>query len=230
MAGRGDLLALGGNKHSDMVPANVSARRDHTSSRSLRDCAAGVGGIRTGDVGSFAGSSAYCGDPTGRAQLSDLFRGFAAPGSGRDHRRSIPSRRNAGCDVHCTGGGFISASQRSIGRGSGNCVTRRTLLFMTACSVSGLGASGTFSGSPGGVLNIRVSGLRNSEGVVGAAVFQSPRGWPEDHHSAYRRGAALIAGSEAMIEFEHLPAGRYAVVVLHDENSNEKLDRNFLGF
>jgi uncharacterized protein (DUF2141 family) len=96
---------------------------------------------------------------------------------------------------------------------------------MTACSVSGSGASGTFSDSPDGVLNIRVSGLRNSKGVVGAAVFQSPRGWPEDHHNAYRRGAAPIAGAEAMIEFKHLPAGRYAVVVLHDENSNEKLDR-----
>jgi uncharacterized protein (DUF2141 family) len=34
---------------------------------------------------------------------------------------------------------------------------------------------------------------------------------------------------ETVLEVHNLPAGEYAVVVLHDENSNKKLDRNWLG-
>jgi uncharacterized protein (DUF2141 family) len=109
-------------------------------------------------------------------------------------------------------------------------VTRRLLLFVTACSACRIGAGGRLWVSPEGRLTIRVSGFRNSKGVLGAAVFQTPRGWPEDQHSAYRRGAVPIVGRQASIVFEPLSAGRYAVVVLHDENSNERLDRNFLGF
>jgi len=37
-----------------------------------------------------------------------------------------------------------------------------------------------------------------------------------------------IAGTESSAQVS-LPPGRYALVVLHDENSNHKLDRNFLG-
>lgn len=37
------------------------------------------------------------------------------------------------------------------------------------------------------------------------------------------------AGGEVVLVFSDVPAGRYAVSVYHDENDNNKLDRNFIG-
>ena len=78
-------------------------------------------------------------------------------------------------------------------------------------------------------LIVHVSGVRNQKGVVGATLFTSPDGWPENNDNAYVHGPFPISGSTATVTFEHLPPGRYAVAVLHDENRNKKLDRNFLG-
>jgi uncharacterized protein (DUF2141 family) len=76
-------------------------------------------------------------------------------------------------------------------------------------------------------LIIHVTGFRNQKGVAGGTVFKSPNGWPEDNAKSYIQGPFPIAGNHATLTFS-LPPGRYAVAVLHDENSNGKLDRNFL--
>ena len=40
----------------------------------------------------------------------------------------------------------------------------------------------------------------------------------------------IVAGAhEATAVMENLPPGDYGVVVIHDENENKKLDRNFIG-
>ncbi len=38
--------------------------------------------------------------------------------------------------------------------------------------------------------------------------------------------AITITGDSAVLKFVHVPAGRYGIVVLHDENANHRLDRN----
>jgi uncharacterized protein (DUF2141 family) len=74
-------------------------------------------------------------------------------------------------------------------------------------------------------LNVQVSGFRNSKGVIGAAVFASSAGWPEDDSKSLARGALPVNISGIDLTF-HVPPGRYAMVVLHDENANHHLDRN----
>src|SRR5262245_66614833 len=86
------------------------------------------------------------------------------------------------------------------------------------------------SGSPElHTLTIAVDGVANSKGMVGVLVFNSPAGWPE-HVSAALRSKA-VAPQEGLTELAitGLPTGDYAVVVLHDENKNKKLDRDWLG-
>lgn len=78
-------------------------------------------------------------------------------------------------------------------------------------------------------LIVHVTGVRNQKGVVGGALFTSGNGWPEDETKSFAHGPFPITGSTATLTFRHLPARRYGVVVLHDENSNKKLDRNFFG-
>jgi uncharacterized protein (DUF2141 family) len=83
-------------------------------------------------------------------------------------------------------------------------------------------------GKPLCKLRIHVTGFRNDKGKVGGVIFASPAGWPEDRSRAVVHGGFDIHNRQATEEFE-VPAGRYAVAVIHDENENQKLDRNFLG-
>jgi uncharacterized protein (DUF2141 family) len=77
-------------------------------------------------------------------------------------------------------------------------------------------------------LQIHTTGFRNDTGTAGTLVFASPAGWPEDQSHAFVWGGFPIANHQADPAFR-VPPGRYAAVVIHDENSNMKLDRNFLG-
>jgi uncharacterized protein (DUF2141 family) len=84
------------------------------------------------------------------------------------------------------------------------------------------------TGQPLCTLRIHVTGFRNNKGKAGGTVFASPDGWPEQNSKSLVHGPFPIANEQATEEF-HLPAGKYAVGVIHDENMNHKLDRNFLG-
>ena len=92
-------------------------------------------------------------------------------------------------------------------------------------------ASSASDAQAGCALRIHVDGLRNSTGVVGSIVFKSPDGWPENKEKSFRHGPTPIAPGErrATVVWEHLSPGDYGVAVIHDENRNAKLDRNFIG-
>jgi uncharacterized protein (DUF2141 family) len=78
------------------------------------------------------------------------------------------------------------------------------------------------------MLQVHITGFRNNNGTAGGVVFSSPNGWPDHRTQAIVQGGFPIAGNQALQTFQ-VPPGRYAVVVIHDENSNMKLDRNFFG-
>ena len=77
-------------------------------------------------------------------------------------------------------------------------------------------------------LTIIAEDVRNSRGMIGVLIFNSARGWPEDVEAAFRAKATPAQPGPTTVIFEDLPPGTYAAVVLHDENENKKLDRNFL--
>lgn len=83
-------------------------------------------------------------------------------------------------------------------------------------------------GEPLCTLDIHVEGFRNDIGDAGGAVYASPAGWPEDTAKSIVHGGFPIQGDQSTETFK-IPPGRYGVVVIHDENSNEKLDRNIFG-
>ena len=85
-------------------------------------------------------------------------------------------------------------------------------------------------GASTGVLTIKVTGVRNAKGKIGVALFQGEAGFP-DGSKALRKQQAEIDGrsQSAEVVFRDLPPGIYAISVLHDENMNGKLDKNFLG-
>ena len=110
-----------------------------------------------------------------------------------------------------------------------------TLINLTNVAVSGLLmcmsprlAGGQTPACPG--MHVTILNIRNGIGTVDCALFNSPEGFPTDVlRSAVRLVAMKVPNLEARCDFENIPAGTYALVVLHDENMNGKLDTNWAG-
>jgi len=82
-----------------------------------------------------------------------------------------------------------------------------------------------------GKLHIEITNLRNQQGHVLVSLFaeEGKKGFPEEAAQAYRKAKVPIENLKAVVDFENLPYGTYAVAVMHDENDNGKMDKNFLG-
>jgi uncharacterized protein (DUF2141 family) len=85
--------------------------------------------------------------------------------------------------------------------------------------------------STNATLTIRVVGARNTKGKIRVALFRSAEGFPGDASKAFRLENAPIDPQtlSSQIVLAGVPAGEYAVSVFHDENMNEKLDKNLMG-
>ena len=84
------------------------------------------------------------------------------------------------------------------------------------------------SACPG--IHVKILDIRNSTGTVACALFESPTGFPSEFlHSATNVMIIKINKSQARCDFMDIPPGTYAMVVIHDENMNGKLDTNALG-
>jgi uncharacterized protein (DUF2141 family) len=79
------------------------------------------------------------------------------------------------------------------------------------------------------LIHVEVTGLRNDTGQVGCNVYSSAAGFPTDTSKALHGVLSPIKNKKASCDFSGLPAGRYAVSVMHDENSSGKVETNFLG-
>jgi len=79
------------------------------------------------------------------------------------------------------------------------------------------------------LIHVEVVDLHNDIGQVGYSVYSSAAGFPTDQSKALHSTLTPIKDKKATCDFSSLPVGRYAIAVTHDENSNGKLDRNFMG-
>jgi uncharacterized protein (DUF2141 family) len=86
------------------------------------------------------------------------------------------------------------------------------------------GADAQTAGVAPGDLTVRFEGLRSSKGLIRACMTRNPAFYPdcEKDPAAFKMSVAAQTG--AMMEISNVPPGDYALVVLHDENSNAKVD------
>lgn len=80
-----------------------------------------------------------------------------------------------------------------------------------------------------GVLSMRLVDLRSSAGKIGCLLYASEKGFPKDASSALQVKWCPIANKESTCAFDPIAAGTYAVVCIHDENENGKMDSSFFG-
>jgi uncharacterized protein (DUF2141 family) len=79
------------------------------------------------------------------------------------------------------------------------------------------------------VIHVEISGFHSDKGKAMCALYSSADGFPGKAEKAVAKIKSDIAGGQAVCEFSAIAPGTYAVSVFHDENSNGKLDRNFIG-
>ena len=78
-------------------------------------------------------------------------------------------------------------------------------------------------------IHVDVVGLHNNKGQVLCSLFASAIGFPKKDDKAVAHYTAKISNRQASCEFVGIAPGTYAVSAFHDENSNGKLDTNFMG-
>lgn len=78
--------------------------------------------------------------------------------------------------------------------------------------------------SPIADLTVAVEGLRSQRGQVLVCLTTSARAFPDCSRDPHARRMAVPAPAAGAIVFAGVPAGHYAVSLLHDENGNGKAD------
>jgi uncharacterized protein (DUF2141 family) len=78
------------------------------------------------------------------------------------------------------------------------------------------------------VIHVEIGGLHSDKGQMRCALFSSAADFPKQVDKAVMQKTVAIANRHAVCEFPGTPPGTYAVSVFHDENSNGKLDTNFI--
>jgi uncharacterized protein (DUF2141 family) len=78
-------------------------------------------------------------------------------------------------------------------------------------------------------LTIEVKDLRNSNGSVLFALYNREDAFPDEHYKKYfKKLTGEIVNGASSVTFKNLPAGKYAVNILHDENNDGKIKKGLI--
>ena len=101
----------------------------------------------------------------------------------------------------------------------------KTLLIVPALIATSLALPASLAHA--GELTVNITDVRASKGSLLVSVLASEEGWKGQQKPVAMEKLAAT-GQDAVLKFQ-LPAGSYAVQVLHDENDNGALDFNAMG-
>ncbi len=73
-------------------------------------------------------------------------------------------------------------------------------------------------------VSVVVTGMRNATGQILACLTADPKAFPDCSKDPAARTATVRADALVRINFGGVPAGRYAISLIHDENANRKMD------
>lgn len=72
-------------------------------------------------------------------------------------------------------------------------------------------------------INVSITGIRNSDGVIRCGLFNAPVGFREPGKEMME-ATSQISGGRASCAFKSVPAGTYAIAVFHAERGERKMD------
>lgn len=89
---------------------------------------------------------------------------------------------------------------------------------------------GSATPPPGPQLDVTVTGLHSSKGQLVACIWRDKPGFPSCEKSKSAQRRVIPVSGETMRLSLPLPGpGKYAVTVIHDEDSNGRMKHNFIG-
>ena len=75
-------------------------------------------------------------------------------------------------------------------------------------------------------ITVDITGLRNAKGMVWLCMSANPKLFPEGcDKDPNRRSVSIKASDPGTLGIRDVAPGRYAIVLLHDENGNRKMDK-----
>lgn len=78
-------------------------------------------------------------------------------------------------------------------------------------------------------IKVSISNLRNNNGHILISLFKGGEGYPDKPEKAYRIAKANIADNKSTLLISNIVAGNYVIAILHDENDDQKMNKNFFG-
>ncbi len=79
-------------------------------------------------------------------------------------------------------------------------------------------------------LQVSISGASSDTGSIRILVFSKPSGFPDQVKQAVRSISLPSKNGKASFKLTDLPAGTYAIGVIHDQDNNGKLSTNAVGY
>jgi uncharacterized protein (DUF2141 family) len=79
-------------------------------------------------------------------------------------------------------------------------------------------------------LQVSISGASSDAGSIRILVFSKPSGFPDQVKQAVRSISLPPKSGKASFKLTDLPAGTYAIGVIHDLDNNGKLSTNAVGY
>ena len=78
----------------------------------------------------------------------------------------------------------------------------------------------------GADLTVKITGLRNTNGIVIVSLYNRTDAFPdEDFQKRITYTTTPIHGTSAKVVFKSVAAGKYAVNILHDENGDGRINK-----
>ena len=79
-------------------------------------------------------------------------------------------------------------------------------------------------------IKVNIEGLRNSDGKVILCLYkkEAAKNFPDEAEYAFQVAESKALKSGVSIRFNNVPPGTYAISMLHDEDNDNEMDRNFV--
>lgn len=78
-------------------------------------------------------------------------------------------------------------------------------------------------------LKIFITEVPVVKGQILYSLYKQERGFPNDSDQAFRRGSIPVNAQQLTLMIPDIPPGFYALSLVHDENGNNRLDKNKMG-
>ncbi len=100
-------------------------------------------------------------------------------------------------------------------------ITKNILLFLLSIFLSNMVAAQKYT------LTVYVEGIENISGKMEISLYNNQNDFPKDNKEFINKSVP-VKYKIVKCEF-YIPAGDYAIALYHDENNNDKCDRNIFG-